>query len=71
MTGISDTLSDTTASQASAESFTVLEAAPADSIIRGVAFAPVPEPASLGVFGLGLVALRLVRARRKASAGTR
>ena len=38
--GITDTLSFTTASQASGESFTQLAAAPADSNFRGVAFAP-------------------------------
>ena len=38
--GITDTLSDTTASQAAGESFTQLAIAPADSNFKGVAFAP-------------------------------
>jgi hypothetical protein len=38
--GITDTLSFTTASQASGESFTVLDTAPADSNFKGVSFAP-------------------------------
>ena len=53
--GITDQLSDTTAAQASSESFVDLAAAPADSTFRGVAFAPVaaavevPEPSSLSL----------------------
>ncbi len=39
--GITDTLSYTTASQASGETFTQLAAAPADSNFKGVSFAPV------------------------------
>jgi hypothetical protein len=38
--GITDTLSYTTASQASGESFTVLDTAPVGSLFRGVSFAP-------------------------------
>jgi len=44
--GITDTLSFTTASQASSESFTQLAMAPADSNFKGVSFAPtVPQGA--------------------------
>jgi hypothetical protein len=67
--GITDTLSDTTAAQASGETFTQLEAAPADTIIRGVAFAPVPEPASLAVMAAGLPGIVAVRRRHRASGG--
>jgi hypothetical protein len=48
--GITDTLSFTTASQASGESFTQLAAAPADSNFKGVSFAPTinwPTPAAI------------------------
>jgi hypothetical protein len=61
---ITDTLADTTISQASGESFTTLESAPAGTSIRGVAFAPVPEPASITLFGLAMAALGLARKRR-------
>jgi hypothetical protein len=66
--GITDTLADTTAAQANGEAFTQLEAAPADTIIRGVAFAPVPEPASLAVIAMGLAAIVVLR-RRGVAAG--
>jgi PEP-CTERM motif len=70
--GITDTLSFSTASQASGESFTELEAAPADSNFKGVSFAPTtgysgtstPEPASFVLIGLGMAALTLIRRRR-------
>jgi hypothetical protein len=60
--GITDTLSDTTATQAAGESFTQLEAAPADADFKGVAFAPTPVPlpssawmllAGIGLLGFG------------------
>ncbi len=68
--GISDTLSFTTAAQASGETFSKLATAPADSTFKGVSFAPtvqspVPEPASFALFGLGMTAL-VVRRRRRA-----
>ncbi len=42
--GISDTLTNTTASGAASETFTQLAAAPADSNFKGVSFAPVAAP---------------------------
>jgi hypothetical protein len=60
---ITDTLSDTSITQASNEAFTTLDTAPAGTDIRGVAFAPVPEPASLALFALGAAGIGLVRRR--------
>ena len=54
---ITDTLSDTTLAQTSGESFNVLEAAADGTDIRGVAFAPVPLPASVWLMLSGLCAL--------------
>jgi hypothetical protein len=58
---ITDTLSDTTASQSAGENFTVLDTAALGQVYRGVALAPVPLPATWwlllgGMGGLGLVA---------------
>jgi len=61
--GITDSLSATTLP--TNESFTELATAPADSNFKGVSFAPVPEPATFALFGLGMTAL--VAARRRVS----
>jgi hypothetical protein len=50
---ITDTLSDTTITQAAGESFTTLFSAPSGVSIRGVSFAPAPSP----VPGAGLLSL--------------
>jgi len=62
---ITDTLSDTTISQASSEQFTTLFAADADTSIRGVAFAPTPtpEPGTMLLMGLGLAGAAFMRKR--------
>jgi hypothetical protein len=65
--GISDVLGDTQASQVSGETFTTLEAAPADTDFRGVAFAPVapvPLPPSLPLLLGGGLAVFGLAARR-------
>jgi hypothetical protein len=60
--GITDALSNTSASLASGEAFSLLATAPADSNFKGVAFAPVnpvPLPPSLSMLlgGLGILFL--------------
>jgi hypothetical protein len=62
---ITDTLADTMASQVASEQFTTLYSAPTDTSIRGVAFAPVPEPGSMAVFGTALAGIGLVRRRTR------
>jgi hypothetical protein len=61
--GISDTLSDTVASQVTGEDFTTLEAAPADSEFKGVSLAPVPLPPGLPLLLGGLVMVGLIARR--------
>jgi len=63
--GITDSLGSTTGA---GESFTELAQAPADSNFKGVSFAPTaptPEPASLGLLGMGLLAAGLFQFRRR------
>jgi hypothetical protein len=61
--GITDTLADTTASQAAGESFTTLAAAPADSEFKGVSFAPVPLPSGISLLLGGLAAFGIFARR--------
>jgi len=66
--GIADTLSATSASQVSSESFTTLAAAAADSEFKGVSLAPVPLPPSMPLLLGGLVVAGLVMSRRSSAA---
>jgi hypothetical protein len=61
---ITDVLGANSNSQVNGESFTTIYAAPAGTLLRGVAFAPVPEPATVALFSLGLAALGLGRRKR-------
>ena len=61
---VTDSLQNLDPMLAASEDFTQLYAAPAGTSIRGVAFAPVPEPASIGLLA-GMFGLAgLVRRRR-------
>ncbi len=64
LVAITDSLANTSSTVASTESFTTLQTAAYGQVLRGVSFAPVPEPASMTVFGLGTAVLGFVRRRR-------
>ena len=66
---ITDTLSDTTITQASAEKFTVLYEAPSDINIRGVSFAPVPEPSTWAMMLIGFAGLGFAAHWRRSGTG--
>jgi hypothetical protein len=71
--GISDQLSATT--EANGEAFTELYQAAPDTIIRGVALAPIPEPASwalmmVGIGGIGAMARRSRKSARAEGVAT-
>ncbi len=61
---ITDSLSNTDYIAGDAETFTTLESAPAGTLFRGVSLAPAPEPASITVFGMGLLGAAVARRRR-------
>jgi hypothetical protein len=54
---ITDDIDFTTETEASNESFNTLYSAPTGTLIRGVAFAPVPEPGSLSLVAPALIML--------------
>jgi hypothetical protein len=39
------------------ETFNLLFSLPTGTLIRGVSFAPIPEPSALAIFGAGLLGL--------------
>jgi hypothetical protein len=63
---ITDTLADTSSSQASGENFNVLDTAALGQVYRGVAVAPVPLPASAWMMLASLGGLGFSLRRRKA-----
>jgi hypothetical protein len=63
--GITDALNGTSGT---GESFTMLEAAPADTNFKGVSFAPVPLPAGLPLLLAGLAVIGLAVVRRPPAA---
>lgn len=65
---ITDTLANTNYQVGDAETFNILYQAPDDTVIRGVAFAPVPEPLTISLFGAGLAGAFAVRRRKKKTA---
>ncbi len=62
---VTDLVANTDYTVGDAEAFNVLYDAPGDTIIRGVAFAPVPEPMTLGVFGTGVMGILGIRRRKR------
>jgi hypothetical protein len=62
--GITDNLSDTSASEVSGETFSTLEAAAPDSEFKGVSLAPVPLPPTLPLLFGGLLGVALIARRR-------
>src|SRR5262252_8302386 len=66
LVAITDLLSAT--SLPGSESFTTLETAGFGEVLRGVSFAPVPEPSTLALLGIGLAAVALISWKRWPSA---
>ena len=66
LVAITDLLAAT--SLPASESFTTLETAAFGEVLRGVSFAPVPEPSTLALLGIGLVGVALISWKRRPSA---
>jgi hypothetical protein len=65
---INDNLSFTSAAQAAGETFTTLQSAGYGEVLRGVAFAPVPEAPSSALLGVGALGLLGVLLRKRVAA---
>ncbi len=61
---VTDELANTNYTVAADESFNLLDTAPAGTLFRGVSFTPAPEPASITIFGIGLLGAGIARRRR-------
>jgi hypothetical protein len=68
---VTDTLSNNNYAVGDAETYNTLYQAPAGTLIRGVSFAPVPEPITISLFSAGLFGAVVMRRRRKRAADTR
>lgn len=68
LVAINDTLAFTTAAQAAGETFTTLQSAGYGEVLRGVAFAPVPEASSAVLLGVGVLGLLGMFLRKRATA---
>ncbi len=68
LVGLTDTLAFTSMAQASGEQFVMLEAAGFGEAIRGVSFAPTPEPGTIALFAASALsgAGFLIRRRKQA-----
>jgi hypothetical protein len=62
---VTDSLSNTDYLVGDAEQYNVLYDAPSGTLIRGVAFAPVPEPMTFGIFGAGVIGALGIRRRKR------
>ena len=65
LVAINDTVADTTAGQVAGEDFTTLQTASYGQVLRGVAFAPVPLPATVWLLLSGFAGLTVIGRKRR------